>query len=94
MYGMVFLTLGLFFSGGFERIVQVFPLPVLGVLLLFEGLALMRLARDVAESKTDLFIALLVALLAVGVQYGYGIGLVVGTALYYLTRRGLTGLTR
>ena len=31
------------FSSGFDRIIRVFPLPVLGVLLLFEGLGLMAL---------------------------------------------------
>ncbi|MGI9139829.1 MAG: putative sulfate/molybdate transporter, partial [Gemmatimonadaceae bacterium] len=47
IYGSLFLAMGLFFAGVFTQVVQVFPLPVLGVLLLFEGWALMWLARDV-----------------------------------------------
>jgi xanthine/uracil/vitamin C permease (AzgA family) len=94
IYGALYLVMGLFFSGSFEQVIKVFPLPVLGLLLLFEGLALMALVRDIAEFKAELSIALLVGLIASGLPYGYLIGLVVGTLLVYLTRRGLTGLVR
>src|SRR2546430_3359064 len=42
LYGLLFLILGLFFSGPFAHIVQVFPLPILGVLLLKIGRASCR----------------------------------------------------
>jgi hypothetical protein len=68
-------------------------MPVLGVILVFEGLALMRLVRDMAGSAFDLTIVLLVGLIAVGLPYGYLIGLVVGVAMHYLLRgRGSSGL--
>ncbi len=67
----MYLALGLFFGGVFDQVVVVFPLPILGVLLLFEGLALL-LARDVAASKTDFPVVLLVGLMANGLPYGYG----------------------
>ena len=94
IYGALYLVMGLFFSGSFEQVIQVFPLPILGLLLLFEGLALMALIRDIAESRAELSIALLVGLIASGLPYGYLIGLVVGTVLAYFTRRGMTGLVR
>jgi hypothetical protein len=89
LYGAIFLVLGLFFAAGFAQVVQVFPLPMLGVLLLFEGLALIVLVRDVAESRADFFTAALVAVCAAFLPYGYVIGLAVGTVLVYLSRHGL-----
>ncbi len=94
IYGTVFLVLGLFFGGAFTEMVKVFPLPVLGVLLLFEGLYLIVLIGDVAAVATELRLAALVGACAAFLPYGYVIGLVVGTALFYLGRRGLTGFAR
>ncbi|AHJ99655.1 putative sulfate/molybdate transporter [Hymenobacter swuensis] len=92
LYGGLFLVLGLGFSQGFQQIVQIFPLPVLGVLLLFEALTLATLLRDISESRTGLLLALLVGLLCSGLPYGYLVGLLVGTALYYAMQRGWVGL--
>ncbi len=90
IYGSIYLAIGLFFAGVFQQTVQVFPLPMLGVLLLFEGLALMSLVRGEAVGRWEFFVVLIVGLIAVGLPYGYAIGLVVGTALYYFFRaRGL-----
>lgn len=94
IYGFLYLLLGFFFSGGFEKVVQVFPLPILGVILLFEGVTLMNLIRDVSDSKSDFSIVLLVGLMAGGLPYGFVIGLVVGTLLAYLSRTQLTGLAK
>jgi len=87
IYGSLFLGLGLFFGGGFEHIAKAFPLPMLGVILLFEALALIWLIRDTAHSRTEFPITVLVGLLAVGLPYGYVIGLVLGTVLVYLGTR-------
>jgi MFS superfamily sulfate permease-like transporter len=92
LYGGLFLVLGLGFSQGFQQIVQIFPLPILGVLLLFEALTLATLLRDIAGSRSDLLLALLVGLLCSGLPYGYLVGLLVGTALYYAMQRGWVGL--
>ncbi len=92
IYGSIYLAIGLFFAGVFQQTVQVFPLPMLGVLLLFEGLALMLLVRGEAVGRWEFFVVLIVGLIAVGLPYGYAIALVVGTALYYFFRaRGLLG---
>lgn len=85
LYGLLYLILGLFFSGSFGQIAQVFPLPILGVLLLIEGLRIMLLIRDTVNVNVEFPIAVLVGLLASGLPYGYLVGLVVGTALFYLT---------
>lgn len=84
IYGSIYLAMGLFFSGSFNEVVKVFPLPMLGVILLFESLALMMFIKDIAGEKRDLFIALLVALMCMALPNGYVIGLVAGTVLYYL----------
>ncbi|MBO2010629.1 putative sulfate/molybdate transporter [Hymenobacter negativus] len=92
IYGGLFLVMGLFFSQGFAEVVQIFPLPVLGVLLLFEALSLATLLRDISGERRDLLVALLVGLLCAGLPYGYLVGLVVGTAIYYGMQRGWVGL--
>jgi xanthine/uracil permease len=87
IYGSLFVLLGLFFGAGFDRVAKAFPLPILGVILLFEALALIWVVRETATARTEFPIAVLVGLLAVGLPYGYVIGLVAGTALFYLDGR-------
>ncbi|HEY4955125.1 MAG TPA: putative sulfate/molybdate transporter [Gemmatimonadaceae bacterium] len=92
IYGSIFLVLGLFFASGFQQVVAVFPLPILGVLLLFEGAALMQLVRGETTNRNDFFIVIIVGLLAAGLPYGYAVALVLGTALHYFARtRGMFG---
>jgi len=88
IYGTMYLLLGLFFSPGFAGVVRVFPMPVLGVVLLFEAVALMSLVRDVAADRRALWIALAVAAAVVGLPYGYVVGLVVGTLAVWGQNRG------
>ena len=90
IYGSLFLVLGLFFSEGFATVVQIFPMPVLGTLLFFEGLALAVLVRDVALVKADLVVSVLVGLVCIGLPYGYLIGMLSGTIVYYLMQKKLT----
>ncbi len=93
LYGGLFLVLGLFFANGFEQLVLLFPLPILGVILLFEGLALCLLVRDMAGSRRKMLIAMLVGLVAAFSPYGFVIGMVLGCGLYYspLRLRALGG---
>ena len=37
IYGSMYIILGLFLASGFHNLVQAFPLPVLGVILMVEG---------------------------------------------------------
>jgi xanthine/uracil/vitamin C permease (AzgA family) len=92
IYGMMYVTMGLFFGHGFETVIQVFPLPVLGILLLFEALTLLVLMRDLAASRPDFLIAVLVGVIASSVPYGYLAGLLVGLVCYHLSRRDLVRL--
>lgn len=85
IYGLLFLTLGIFFSDSFHRIITIFPLPVLGVILLFEALTLMVFIKDIIDSKKSFLIALLVAVISCGLPYGYLIGMITGTTLYYVS---------
>lgn len=86
IYGLLYLILGLVFSGGFDRLIHVFPLPMLGVLLLFEGLGLMALIGRLDDARTQLRIALLIGLIAGLLPYGYVLALVVGPGLVALER--------
>lgn len=81
IYGSIFIVLGLFFAAGFQQVVQVFPLPILGVLLFFEAAALMSMIRDQASDVRSLLLVVIVGLIAAGIPYGYAIGLVAGVAL-------------
>ena len=83
IYGSIFLVLGLFFSSGFQQVVQVFPLPILGVLLFFEAAALMSMIRDQASESRSLLLVVIVGLIAAGLPYGYALGLVIGTILSF-----------
>ncbi|MCH7922330.1 MAG: putative sulfate/molybdate transporter [Nitrospinae bacterium] len=94
IYGSMYLLLGLFFSGSFNGIITIFPLPILGVILFFEGLTLMRLIEDTVYPRAHLSIALLVGLIAVGLPYGFLIGMIVGTLLAFVSERYQIGFSR
>ena len=83
--GSVFVLVGLLASDGFGRLVQLLPLPTLGVLLGFEALALARLATDVPRSTQPVLLTLGTALVAVLAPYGFGIALVAGTVLHAIS---------
>ena len=92
LYGALYLFIGIFLAGSFGAVVQLFPKPVLGIILFFEAVAIMRLVRDVAHDTTDFSIVLIGGLVAASLPYGYLIALIVGTALFYLSRHRLTRL--
>ena len=89
IYGSMFVALGILFGPGFEKVIKVFPLPILGVLLLFEAVTLLALPRDLAPQKRDFMIAMLVAVICGSLPYGYLVGLIAGVICFHLTRRGL-----
>ncbi len=88
IYGAMYLVIGLIFGPGFAHVVRAFPMPVLGVVLLFEAIALMALLRDVAPHRNALWVTLAVAAAVVGLPYGYVIGLVAGTLIAWALRKG------
>ncbi len=84
LYGLFYIFIGLFFVNGFDTIIKVFPLPVLGVILLFEGFSLVLLLRDMAAVPRNFVIAVLTAIIAFGVPYGFVVALIIGMILFYL----------
>jgi len=87
IYGSLFIVIGLFFSSGFSEFVKFFPMPILGIILLFEALALMSFIKDITPSRKCLFVSFVVALIAFCVPYGYAIGLVTGILLDFLIKK-------
>jgi hypothetical protein len=83
IYGSFYLILGLLFSTNSPELLQIFPKPLLGVILLFEGIALILLVKDIITDRKMFFIAILVAICANGLPNGYFFGLVIGTIIYY-----------
>ena len=83
IYGSLFVFLGLFLSNGFHNVIQAFPLPVLGIILLFEGIALSSLIKDTIDVRKNFLIAILVGVIAFGLPYGFVISMIVGTIVYY-----------
>ena len=82
IYGGLYLILGLFFSRGFANVIHIFPMPILGVILFVEALALMTLVRDLSENKNDLWIAFMVALMSCTLPNGFVVGLVAGILVH------------
>jgi len=87
IYGFLYLILGLVFSANFIETIQFFPKPILGTILLIEGMSLIILVKDIITDKKLFFIAIMVALIANGVQYGYFVGTVVGIFVYHLLNK-------
>lgn len=87
IYGLFYLVLGLFFSGNSAETLMVFPKPILGVILLFEGFALVLLVKDIIVDRNMFLIAVIVAVCAIGLPNGYLIGMVVGTTIFYLSNK-------
>jgi hypothetical protein len=84
IYGSLYLALGLLLAGSFSQAILLFPKPMLGMILLFEAIALMRMVRDMAFDARSFALVLLVGLCAAMLPYGYVVALVVGTALAYI----------
>ena len=85
--GSLLLTVGLFMGGSFGAVAMLFPKPMLGVLLLVEGIAIVSLVRDLASNPRELSLALCLGVIAAGLPYGYLVALVLGTVLAKLNAR-------
>ena len=57
-------------------------MPVLGIILFVEALALMTLVKDLNDDKMDIWIAFMVALMSCALPNGFMIGLVAGVGVY------------
>lgn len=84
IYGLFYVFIGLVFGNAFDSVVKIFPLPILGVILVFEGFSLMLLVRDLLNHQKDFVIAILVGIIAAGLPYGFVFSIIIGTIVYYL----------
>lgn len=80
IYGSFYLITGIFFSKGFNNLVQIFPLPTLGIILFFEGIFLIALLKDIMNSRRNILIALIVGSACFSLPYGY---LILKKAFHY-----------
>ena len=79
--GAALLTVGLLFGGSVGEVALFFPKPMLGVLLLAEGVAMLSLLRDLAGAPRDFALALCLGVIAAALPYGYLVAMVLGTVL-------------
>lgn len=78
--GVIVLVLGLFFSDSVATIFKIFPASILGVILFFTGLELASITRDIGSRRTDIYIMLATAGLA---MWNMGVAYLVGLVLHY-----------
>lgn len=86
--GLIILLTGLFLSDSVSLLFQVFPRPILGVILFFAGVELALVVRDVKLKKQNLFVLLVTTGTA---MWNMGVAYLAGLILYYsLQRRWFT----
>jgi MFS superfamily sulfate permease-like transporter len=78
--GVIVLILGLFFSDSVAVLFKFFPPAILGVILFFTGLELASISRDIGNKRSDVYIMLVTAGLA---MWNMGVAYLAGLLLYY-----------
>jgi MFS superfamily sulfate permease-like transporter len=84
--GLIVLVLGLFFSDSVATILKFFPPSILGVILFFTGLELASITRDIGGKRSDVYIMLVTAGLA---MWNMGVAYLAGLTLYYAVEKGI-----
>ena len=87
IYGGFYVCMGLAVVCGAQNILAFFPLPVLGVILIREGIVLMDRLRGLSDDRVGWRVALLVGIIAAGIPNGFLIGMIAGTALVAVSQR-------
>jgi predicted benzoate:H+ symporter BenE len=82
--GVIVLLTGLFLSESVSLLFQVFPRPILGVILFFAGVELALVIKDVKLKKQNLFVLLITAGTA---MWNMGVAYLAGLILYYGLQR-------
>ena len=82
--GVIILLTGLFLSDSVALLFQVFPRPILGVILFFAGVELALVIKDVKLKKQNLFVLLVTAGTA---MWNMGVAYLAGLILYYGLQR-------
>jgi len=82
--GVIVLLTGLFLSDSVVLLFQVFPRPILGVILFFAGVELALVVQDIRLKKQNLFVLLVTAGTA---MWNMGVAYLAGMILYYCLQR-------
>ncbi len=85
MIGTIFLVIAVVFGKAAISILGLIPNSILGVLLLFAGLELAMLIRDISEKK-DLFIAFFIAGIGIATT-NMGVAFIAGMTLLYIINK-------
>jgi hypothetical protein len=78
--GLIVLVLGLLFSDSVATLFRIFPPAILGVILFFTGLELASITKDIGNNRSDVYIMLVTAGLA---MWNMGVAYLSGLVLYY-----------
>jgi len=78
--GVMVLLTGLFLSDSVTLLFQVFPRPILGVILFFAGVELALVVKDIKLKRQNLFVLLVTAGTA---MWNMGVAYLAGLLLYY-----------
>jgi len=82
--GLIVLLIGLFLSESVALLFQVFPRPILGVILFFAGVELALVVRDIKLKKQNLFVLLVTEGTA---MWNMRVAYLAGLILYYGLQR-------
>ena len=83
--GSILLCAGLFLAASIDTVFRMFPHHVLGVILFLAGLQLALGSRDTGAEKTDRFVVLATAAMAI---WNVGVAVLFGILVYHGSRRG------
>lgn len=82
--GTLLIGLALFFSGSVSILFSIFPVEVLGVILLLTGIQLATVVRDIGHRNQDIYVMIFTAGLA---MWNMGWAFLAGLLLYHALRR-------
>jgi MFS superfamily sulfate permease-like transporter len=82
--GVIVLLTGLFLSDSVALLLQIFPRPILGVILFFAGVELALVVKDIKLKKQNLFVLVVTAGTA---MWNMGVAYLAGLILYYGLQR-------
>lgn len=89
MLGLLVTFMGLFLADSVTVLFRTIPAAILGVILLYTGLELATIVRDIGNKKEDVYVMLVTAAIAV---VNMGVAFVAGLALYYAMQRRIVKL--
>ena len=85
--GLIKILIGIFLGGAAFSILASYPVSVLGVLLIFSGIELALVTKDI-KTKTDYFVMIITAAAIIALS-STAIGFVIGLAFSYLFYYGV-----